>query len=161
MITAEDVKKIKLFAPVPETELNSIAARAADVRLLTGEWLLYEGQPPSFFGLLEGQVEILKSPGGHEIRVGTYSPSDYFGEVPLLLDSPAIASIRAIEPSRVMRLERQDFRELVTHCRNAERGDFEYDDGARESHSSDDGRYSPGDGQGDRASPRRRVLSAP
>ena len=32
MITAEDVKKIKLFAPVPETELNSIAARAADVR---------------------------------------------------------------------------------------------------------------------------------
>jgi thioredoxin reductase (NADPH) len=122
MITAEDVKKIKLFAPVPETELNSIAARAADVRLLTGEWLLYEGQPASFFGLLEGKVEILKSPGGHEIRVGTYSPSDYFGEVPLLLDSPAIASIRAIEPTRVMRLERQDFRELVTHCRklNAE-----------------------------------------
>jgi thioredoxin reductase (NADPH) len=122
MITAEDVKKIKLFSPVPETELNSIAARAADVRLLTGEWLLYEGQTASFFGLLEGKVEILKSPGGHEIRVGTYSPSDYFGEVPLLLDSPAIASIRAIEPSRLMRLERQDFRELVTHCRtlNAE-----------------------------------------
>ncbi len=122
MITAEDVKRITLFAPVPESELNSIAARAADVRLHTGEWLLYEGQSPFFYGLLEGKVEILKSPGGHKIRVGTYSPGDYFGEVPLLLDSPAIASIRAIEPSRVMRLERVDFRELVTHCRtlNAE-----------------------------------------
>ena len=32
MITAEDLKKITLFAPVPESELKSIAARAADVR---------------------------------------------------------------------------------------------------------------------------------
>jgi hypothetical protein len=30
----EDLKKITLFAPVPESELKSIAARAADVRLL-------------------------------------------------------------------------------------------------------------------------------
>src|SRR2546422_9049998 len=33
MITADLVKKISLFTPVPVSELESIAARAADVRL--------------------------------------------------------------------------------------------------------------------------------
>ena len=37
--------------------------------------------------------------------------------MPLLLASPAVASIRAIEPSRVMRLDPTDFHDLITHCR--------------------------------------------
>jgi thioredoxin reductase (NADPH) len=36
--------------------------------------------------------------------------------VPLLLGSPAIASIRAAEPSRVCRLDAADFRELIVAC---------------------------------------------
>ena len=59
-----------------------------------------------------------------------------------------------------MRLERQDFRDLVTQCRklNAEISKTMME---RVSRIADDGRYAPGDGHGDRPSPRRRVLSAP
>jgi thioredoxin reductase (NADPH) len=117
MITAEDLKKITLFAPVPESELKSIAARAADVRLLAGEWLLMEGQAAAFFGLLDGHIDVFKHVGGRELQITTYGPGDYFGEVPLMLSAPALASLQATEPSRLMRLEPDDFHDLVTQCR--------------------------------------------
>jgi thioredoxin reductase (NADPH) len=116
MITADLLTRISLFAPIPESERISIASHAADVHLLADEWLLLEGQAPAFFGLLEGKIDVLKSMGGREHRIATYEPGEYFGEVPLLLGAPAIASLRATEPARVLRLEADDFFELVSHC---------------------------------------------
>ena len=89
MITAEDLKKVTLFAPVPDSELKSIAARAADVRLLADEWLLMEGQAAAFYGLLEGHIDVFKHVGGRDLRIASYGPGDYFGEVPLMLGAPA------------------------------------------------------------------------
>jgi thioredoxin reductase (NADPH) len=122
MITSDLVKRIPLFAALPDNERASIAARAADVRLQRDEWFVLEGQTPAFFALLEGTVAVFKSIAGHDQHVHDYAPGDYFGEVPLLLGSPAIASLRAAEPSRVMRFDGADFHNLVTHCRvlNAE-----------------------------------------
>ena len=117
MITAESLTHIPLFAILPETERGSLAARAADVRLQQGEWLIAEGQTPAFFALLEGKLAVLKSIGGHDHEVTTFVPGDYFGEVPLLLGSPAVASVRAVEPARVMRLDPADFHDLISHCR--------------------------------------------
>src|SRR5262249_46068874 len=117
MITADLLKRITLFAPVPEHERASIAARAADVRLDPGEWLLMEGQAPAFYGLLDGTIDVYKWVGGRELKLISYGPGDYFGEVPLMLGAPALASLKATEPSRLMRLERGDFLDLVTHCR--------------------------------------------
>jgi thioredoxin reductase (NADPH) len=116
MITADLMSRITLFAKVPENERASLAARAADLRLRKDEWLLVEGQTPGFYGLLEGHIDVLKVLGGREHRLTTYGPGDYFGEVPLLLGSPAIANLRAIEPCRVLRLEGTDFLHLVSQC---------------------------------------------
>src|SRR6185295_6287345 len=116
MITAELLTHISLFAQVPESERASLASRAADLRLRENEWLLVEGQAPAFYGLLEGRIEVLKTIGGQDRKLTSYGPGDYFGEVPLLLGSPAIASLRASEPSRVLRLEASDFMELVSNC---------------------------------------------
>jgi thioredoxin reductase (NADPH) len=116
VITADLISRITLFAKVPEDERVSLAARAADLRLRKDEWLLVEGQAPGFYGLLEGHIDVLKVAGGREHRLTTYGPGDYFGEVPLLLGSPAIANLRATEPCRVLRLEGADFLQLVSQC---------------------------------------------
>jgi thioredoxin reductase (NADPH) len=117
MITADLLTQISLFAPLPEDERVSIAARAADVRLGADEFLLIEGQTPAFFGLLEGRIDVSKVVGGRDQRLTTYGPGDYFGEVPLLLGAPALASLKATEPARLMRLDAQDFLEMVSQCR--------------------------------------------
>ncbi|HUQ80758.1 MAG TPA: FAD-dependent oxidoreductase [Gemmatimonadaceae bacterium] len=117
MITAESLTHIPLFAFLPDEERGSLAGRAADVRLKPNEWLLVEGQAPSFFAVLEGQLAVLKSIAGHERQITTYGPGEYFGEVPLLLGSPAVASVRALEETRLMRLDPIDFHDLISHCR--------------------------------------------
>jgi thioredoxin reductase (NADPH) len=117
MITADDLSHISLFAAVPEAERRTIAERAADVRLDSGDWLLQEGQAAFFYGLLDGGIDVFKSVGGRDLKVSSYKPGDYFGEVPLMLGAPAIASLQATASSRLMRLEPKDFLNLITECR--------------------------------------------
>lgn len=116
MITADLLTQVPLFAATPEEERSEIAGRAADLRLRAGEWLLQEGEMPAFFVLLEGRMEVLKRIGEQDQRLTFYEPGEYFGEVPLLLGAPAIASLRADQPARVLRLEPDDFREMVSVC---------------------------------------------
>ena len=92
MITGELLTRVPLFAGIPDNERASLAARAADVRVGRDEWVILEGQAPAFFALLEGQLAVFKAVAGHDRQILTYGPGDYFGEVPLLLGSPAIAS---------------------------------------------------------------------
>ena len=116
MITAELLAEIPLLAEVPYDERASLAAQAADVRVGVGEWLVREGESAAFFAILEGRAEVLKAFAGHDEQLGEYRRGDYFGEVPLLLNSSALASVRALEVMRVARLSGKDFLELVSAC---------------------------------------------
>jgi thioredoxin reductase (NADPH) len=116
MITADLLHAVPLFAEVPESELATIARRCADVRLRADDWLIREGEVPSFFIIISGAVDIIKTLGGAPQVINHYGPGEYAGEVPLLLGSAAIASVRATEPSRIARLDGNDFRELVASC---------------------------------------------
>jgi thioredoxin reductase (NADPH) len=116
MITTDHLRGITLFAQVPQHELQLIADRAADIDLAQNDWLISEGEAPSFFGCVSGRLEVLKGIGDDLRTINTYETGDTFGEVPLLLDSASIASVRALEPSRVFRLDPADFRALILTC---------------------------------------------
>jgi thioredoxin reductase (NADPH) len=116
MIDATMLLDIPLLAAIPEHERATIASRAADIRLEPGEWLVHEGETPSFFALLAGKLALSKRAGETDVPINSYLPGAYFGEVPLLMNTSAIASVRALEQSRVLRLEGSDFRELIVNC---------------------------------------------
>jgi thioredoxin reductase (NADPH) len=116
MITADEMRLIPLFAALPAHERETIAAQAADISVRAGDWLIQEGESPSFFAVLAGQFSVSKFMGDEDRQIDTYGPGTFFGEVPLLLGSPAVASIRALTPARVMRLEAPEFRHLVSLC---------------------------------------------
>ncbi len=117
MITPDDLRHIPLFAKVPDTELRSIASRAADVHLKKGEWVVQQGETPAFFALLDGKLAVIKIIGSEEETIGTFDPGSYFGETSLLLGAQSVANVRAVEDSRLMRLESLDFRDLVISCK--------------------------------------------
>ena len=52
MISIAELRTIPLFATLPDTEAKALASRMADVRLRTGDWLIHEGEQPSFFLLV-------------------------------------------------------------------------------------------------------------
>jgi thioredoxin reductase (NADPH) len=116
MITGDMLRAVPLLAGVSDAELATIAGRAADIGLRTNEWLIQEGELPAFFIVLSGRLTVLKSVAGVERAINHYGPGDHGGELPLLLGSPAIAGLRADEPSRVCRLDAADFRELIVAC---------------------------------------------
>jgi thioredoxin reductase (NADPH) len=117
MITADLLHRVPLLASLPAAELETLAGHGADIRLRMGDWLIREGEVASFFVLLEGKIEVLKEFDGVVRVLTTYNVGDYFGEVPLLLGSPAVASVRALEPARVCAFEASDFRALIAGCR--------------------------------------------
>jgi thioredoxin reductase (NADPH) len=116
MISAETLLEIPLLSVIPAHERATIAARAADIRLQPGEWLQLEGEAPSFFALLSGRIDVTKRVGDSDRMINTYLPGEYFGEVPLLLNSVSVAGLRAAEPSRALRLDALDFRNLIENC---------------------------------------------
>jgi len=122
MIQPEELKHIPIFACLTDLQRERIAQNAADLRVEKGEWLIREGEVPSFFVLIEGVLEVEKEYGGVSQVRGRYKPGDFYGETPILLDSPTIASLRAHAPARVLRLDRMQFKELLdssAECANA------------------------------------------
>ena len=116
MITAETLRNIQLFGSAGEHERATIASRAADIHVNAGEWVLLEGEAPAFFALLEGRLDMVKTVGRAEHKAGSIEPGETFGEVSLILDSPVLIGVRAAEPSRILRIESADFRELIAEC---------------------------------------------
>ena len=119
MITPADLAAVPLFAAIPHALRARIAARSADIRANTGEWISYEGDPAYFWTLLEGEIERVKTVAGAEVQMTTFDPGEYFGEVPLMLSSETFAAMRALRPSRLMRTEGADFHHLLTESAEA------------------------------------------
>src|SRR5271163_2115319 len=121
MFTTDELKQIKLFSILGETEITRFAEKAADVRLAPGEWLIREGEPPWFFALFEGRLRMVKDLLGRqqELFEYEYQVGDFFGETPLLLGTQALVSLRAETPCRVARLDRQQFQNLIRDSREA------------------------------------------
>src|ERR1700734_4091675 len=115
MITADELKTVKIFGCLEETERHRLAQKAADVRLQPGEWLIREGETPHFFVILEGRLALTKDILGavKEFREYEYKAGDFFGEVPILLGTTALVSLRAETSCRVARFEKQQFQELI------------------------------------------------
>jgi thioredoxin reductase (NADPH) len=118
MISREDLQSIPLLAELPPDQVDAIAARAADLNLEPGEFLLEEGEQAAFFFLLRGQITVIKTFAGVKRDINILTAPTYFGEVPLLLGSPAIADLRANEACRVARFEMEDFQELFLTSRS-------------------------------------------
>jgi thioredoxin reductase (NADPH) len=59
--------------------------------------------------VLTGKIEVVKTLDGIERRLGWRVPGTIFGEVPLALGTPFPGGYRAVEPSRVMRVDVQQY----------------------------------------------------
>jgi thioredoxin reductase (NADPH) len=121
MITPAAIAHIPLFASARDGALDTLVARSADISVNPGEWIVLEGEAAAFYIVLEGICEIVKMTAGSEQIVERMGPGEFFGETSLLLGSGLLAGLRAVEKSRLMRLEPLDFHELLVRCPDANR----------------------------------------
>ena len=113
MISPDELKANRIFACLDDAERQRFAERAADVRLQEGDWLIREGEVPSFFILLEGEMQLFKDVLGRSKDLYRYKEGDFFGEVPILLGAPSFAAVQAASKARLARFDAPQLFELI------------------------------------------------
>jgi CRP-like cAMP-binding protein len=64
--------------------------------------------------VISGRVEVQKEvQPGHSIHVAELGPGEVFGEMTLFQGAPRSATVRALEDSRLLRVDRAGVRELL------------------------------------------------
>ncbi len=115
MFTRDELRVIPLFSALKDEELDYLANTSEDVRVLKGEYVLHEGETHrALLIAVEGRLEVTKVIDGIERVVGIREPGDLFGEVPVVLNTPFLASLRALQPSRVMQIQVKDYHAVAS-----------------------------------------------
>jgi thioredoxin reductase (NADPH) len=109
MLTADDVAAIPLFSTLARSDLEKLARTSADLHLSPGEFAVPEGGERALYAVLSGKIEVIKTIDGVERTLGWRIPGTIFGEVPIALGTPFPGGYRASEPSRVMRVDIQQY----------------------------------------------------
>jgi signal transduction histidine kinase len=104
---------IPLFAKLDDTQ-RACFSTGAEVRLKAGETLTRPGDPANvFYIMLEGELRVTKFYGDQEIFLAEAIPGDFFNEIEILLEIPHSVFVRAVADSRLFRLSRAGFWDLL------------------------------------------------
>ncbi len=113
MLTIERVitlKAVPMFARASEEVLAEIAAILEEVQAKAGQVIFEKGEVgDSMYIIVEGRVRVYDE----ERTVTELGSRDIFGELALLDPEPRVASIAATTETRLFRLDREAFSELM------------------------------------------------
>ncbi len=113
MFTVDELATIPLFAALAQKELEYLASAVEDIHLIPGEYVAHEGEGRFLAVVVEGKTELTKLVNGVEQVIGVRLPGELGGEIPMTLGTPLPASMRAVEPSRVLKVTVEVFHTLA------------------------------------------------
>ncbi|MGH0136073.1 UNVERIFIED_CONTAM: hypothetical protein FKN15_019031 [Acipenser sinensis] len=100
-------------------ERLTVADALEPVQFKDGQKIVVQGEPgDEFFIILEGSAAVLQRRSEHEefVEVGRLGPSDYFGEIALLMNRPRAATVVARGPLKCVKLDRPRFERVLGPC---------------------------------------------
>jgi small-conductance mechanosensitive channel len=113
---AEELSRVPVMAALSPEERALLASRVRVLPYGAGETVVREGEPgDSMYIIHAGACEILKDDGhGSSSRVAVIQKGDFFGEMSLLTGEKRTATVRAIEDSRFIFIDKPLFGELIS-----------------------------------------------
>ena len=107
--------RTQLFASLPPTDLDAIAARAAVRRAARNDVILRRGDPNAgMVVIMSGRVRIsLVSEDGKEVTLTVLGSGDVLGEMSLLDGEPVSADVTAQEDCVLLVIDRAQFLTLL------------------------------------------------
>src|SRR5579863_2683943 len=107
-----------LFGALSDTVLEGLTRTLKTVRFQPGESVFREGDGAAreMYVVLEGEMEVSKrSRRGRDMRVAILGPGDWFGEMSVIDMQARSATVRALAPSRLVRISSEDLDSLYRH----------------------------------------------
>jgi signal transduction histidine kinase len=112
----QTIRQAPLFARLKDDQLDCISSGEV-IEVPPGTTLVQENEPAEFFFLnLEGEVRISRRYDQQEVLLGVNRPGMFMGEIPLLLDAPWHAVVRVSKPTRLFRLNQENFWRMLSTC---------------------------------------------
>lgn len=114
-ITVEKLREIGLFGALSDEVVERLAGALKTARVAPGDTVFREGDTVAreMYVLLEGEMEVLKrSRRGRDMRVAILGPTDCFGEMSMIDMQSRSATVRALAPSRLLRITSEDMDSL-------------------------------------------------
>lgn len=116
----EFLGKISILESLDDWERMTVADALEPVQFSSGQEVVVQGQPGNdFFIIVEGTAAVLqrRCETDEYTEVSHLGPSDYFGEIALLLDRPRAATVVARSPLlKCIKLDRPRFERLLGEC---------------------------------------------
>lgn len=107
----EVLRRVPLFAGLPEDELRAFAGVLREKHVDRGGLVLIQGdRGDALYLVAEGQVKVvLAGEDGREVILSVLGPGSVFGEMALLDDEPRSAHVVAMDRTSLLILRREDF----------------------------------------------------
>ncbi|XP_026813635.1 cAMP-dependent protein kinase type I regulatory subunit isoform X1 [Rhopalosiphum maidis] len=115
----EFLSRVSILESLDKWERLTVADALEPVSFDDGETIVRQGeQGDDFYIIVEGTALVLQQrvEGETLIEVGRLAPSDYFGEIALLLDRPRAATVVANGPLKCVKLDRARFERVLGPC---------------------------------------------
>ncbi|KAI5716187.1 hypothetical protein M8J76_002367 [Diaphorina citri] len=115
----EFLSRVSILESLEKWERLTVADSLEPVSFQDKEAIVRQGQPgDDFYIIVEGTALVLQNTVEEEspVEVGKLGPSDYFGEIALLLDRPRAATVVAKGPLKCVKLDRARFERVLGPC---------------------------------------------
>jgi len=112
----EEMSRVPVMAALSAEVRALLASRVRVLPFGAGETVVWEGEPgDSMYIIHSGACEILKDDGnGSNSRVAVIRRGDFFGEMSLLTGEKRTATVRAIEDSRFIFIDKPLFAAMIS-----------------------------------------------
>ncbi|HEY5629711.1 MAG TPA: ATP-binding protein [Candidatus Limnocylindrales bacterium] len=113
-MTPELLRRVPLFAELDDDDLEWIGRACITEELTAGQVVAAEGdEGDALYVIAEGELEVVKRSRSSEVPLARLGPGEIVGEMAVLEGKPRNATIRAVVPSRTIRVGRDIVLELV------------------------------------------------
>lgn len=115
----EFLSKVSILESLDKWERLTVADSLETVQFEDGQKIVVQGEPgDEFFIILEGSAAVLQRRSENEefVEVGRLGPSDYFGEIALLMNRPRAATVISRGPLKCVKLDRPRFERVLGPC---------------------------------------------
>lgn len=108
------LKRIPLYSSMHLEQLRTVAAHLTEHDVMPGEVIFREGEfSHELYIIVAGKVEIVQQRAGRPLMLVTLAMGDFFGDMALFGDRPRSASAIAVEPTVLLTLSPEHFRQIV------------------------------------------------
>lgn len=110
-----------VFSQLTSADLSVLGTRMSMREVAEGATIVAQGEAgDALYLIVAGEAEVIASdPTGAEHSMGVLAEGDFFGEISLLENKPRVASVIALTPMTLMRLDHEGFEAFLRHAENA------------------------------------------